>query len=356
VLLLQEQMGSPLALVTSAVVVSQRASMQDKSFEHMRSKQLNLDAYGTDKIKLGYLDVYDPILVPWLDKEIKVLELGVYQGRSLELWRDYFPRATIVGIDLELPDGFVPGGRIKLFRGSQADTRFLSEVAAKTAPNGFDIIIDDASHIGELTKTAFWHLFNNHLKRGGLYAIEDWGTGYLDDFPDGRKFNAKVSILGRIGSLLPRRLSEKIKVPAPCHSYGMVGFIKELVDEQGAASIAMGRKAGWRLSKFQNLLITPGIVFVTKATPTITACPNPVLIGSDPGNTRISWSTIDPAAKVFVSVDGCSESLFATSCRGSITANWIRRGHNYEFRLYDSAHQELLAKTVVTTAVSTDNR
>jgi hypothetical protein len=42
--------------------------------------------------------------------------------------------------------------------------------------------------------------------------------------------------------------------------------VKELVDEQGAASIAMGCKAGWRLSKFQNLVVTPGIVFVTKAT------------------------------------------------------------------------------------------
>jgi hypothetical protein len=117
-----------------------------------------------------------------------------------------FARATIVGIDLELPDSFVPGERIELFRGSQADTRFLSEVADKTAPDGFDIIIDDASHIGQLTKTAFWHFFDSHLKRGRLHAIEEWGTGYLDDFPDGRKFNAKVSILGRIGSLLPRRL------------------------------------------------------------------------------------------------------------------------------------------------------
>ena len=45
----------------------------------------------------------------------------------------------------------------------------------------------------------------------------------------------------------------------------MVGFVKELVDEQGAASIAMGSKAGSRKSKFKNILITPGIVLVTKA-------------------------------------------------------------------------------------------
>ena len=47
------------------------------------------------------------------------------------------------------------------------------------------MIINDASHIGQLTRTAFWHLFDNHLKGGGLYTIEDWGIGYLDDFADG---------------------------------------------------------------------------------------------------------------------------------------------------------------------------
>ena len=75
-----------------------------------------------------------------------------------------------------------------------------------------------------------------------MYAIEDWGTGYLDDFPDGRKFDPKPSILD----------------PFPCHSHGMVGFVKELVDEQWAGSIALGRKEQFRWSKFESLLITQG--------------------------------------------------------------------------------------------------
>ena len=158
---------------------------------NMRSKQLNLHAYDTDKIQNNYLEVYDPILSPWADKDVKLLEVGVHKGGSLQLWRDYFPRGTIVGIDLELPEDFFPGERIQLFKGSQADTKFLSEVAMGVAPEGFDIIIDDASHIGELTKTTFWHLFQHHLKPGGLYAIEDWGTGYLEDFPDGKRFDPK---------------------------------------------------------------------------------------------------------------------------------------------------------------------
>jgi Cephalosporin hydroxylase. len=158
----------------------------------MRAKQLNLDAYDTDKITLRYLEVYDPILTSWIDKEIKLLEIGVYRGGSVRLWHDYFPRGNIVGIDLKLPENFTPGERIQLFQGSQADTRFLSQVALKTAPEGFDIIIDDASHTGELTKITFWHLFDHYLKPGGLYAIEDWGTGYLDDFPDGKRLDLEA--------------------------------------------------------------------------------------------------------------------------------------------------------------------
>ncbi len=242
----------------------------------MRSKLLNLDAYDTDKIRHGYLDVYDAILAPWVDEEITLLELGVYRGGSLKLWRDYFPRGAIVGIDRKLPQNFRPGERIQVFEGSHGNKRFLSEVANRTAPNGFDIIIDDASHIGEKTRRAFWYLFDHHLKPGGLYAIEDWGTGYLDDFPDGKKFRPKIPILGRVRSLLPKRIGRKMKVPFHCHSYGMVGFVKELVDEQGAADIAMGSKAGWRKSKFKNILITPGIVIVAKAASTLTAFPDEI--------------------------------------------------------------------------------
>ncbi len=201
----------------------------------MRSKELNLDSYNTDKITHRYLDVYDPILAPWVGGHIKLLEIGVHKGGSLKLWRDYFPLGVIFGIDIKLPEHFVAGERIQVFEGSQSDKRFLSEVANKVAPEGFDIIIDDASHIGELTKTAFWHLFDSHLKPGGLYVIEDWGTGYLDDFPDGKRLDSVNSPVSSGQSLLSAVASERMKIPFPCHSYGMVGFIKEFFPEPGAS-------------------------------------------------------------------------------------------------------------------------
>ena len=296
---------------------------------NMRSKHLNLRGYDTDKIKHYYLEVYDRVLAAWVDKELKLLEIGVHKGGSLQLWRDYFPHGMIVGIDLELPESFVPGERVQLFKGNQADEQFLSEVANNTAPEGFDIIIDDASHIGDLTRRTFWHLLDHHLKPGGLYAIEDWGTGYFDDFPDGKKFDPKPSTLD----------------PFPCHSHGMVGFVKELVDELGAGSITLGRNEQFRQSKFESLLVTQGVIFVTKVAPTLDAFPNPVPAGKGPGKTTLCWNSVD--GKIYVSINGREETLFANSPRGSQDANWIQAGSHYEFRLYNANHKELLAKVVV---------
>ena len=236
----------------------------------MRSSQLPLAQYDTDKITNRYLERYDPVLEPWADKKIVLLELGVHKGGSLLLWRDYFPLGTIVGIDISLPTGFQPTERIHLFEGSQADPQFLSRVANEVAPDGFDIIIDDASHIGELTKRAFWHLFDNHLKPGGLYVIEDWGTGYWDDWPDGKSFcleGAFQQSLRRSSFWLKIAGKLRLKIPMRCHSYGMVGFIKQLIDEQGAHDVTRERLEGKskRGSKFANMMITPSIVFISKA-------------------------------------------------------------------------------------------
>lgn len=150
------------------------------------------------------------------------------------------------------------------------------------APEGFDIIIDDASHIGELTRIAFWHLFDNHLKPGGLYVIEDRGTGYWDDWPDGKSISLSRPAVSRLqgrllswlGVIATKRhlkilssLFHFSKTPFHCHGYGMVGFVKELVDEQGAADLTRARfdETPKRQSRFESVLITPFIVFVREA-------------------------------------------------------------------------------------------
>ena len=98
----------------------QRILAVEQMLSRMRSKELNLSAYDTDKTKLGYLETYDSVLGQWVDKDIKLLEVGVHRGGSLKLWRDYFPRSTIVGIDRQLPEHF---SLATAFRCSKVDNK-----------------------------------------------------------------------------------------------------------------------------------------------------------------------------------------------------------------------------------------
>jgi hypothetical protein len=74
----------------------------------------------------GYLRKYEKAFSPLLDKEVRLLELGVHKGGSLIMWRDYFPRGIIVGLDINPPAQIDdPTGRIKVYQGGQEDTLLL---------------------------------------------------------------------------------------------------------------------------------------------------------------------------------------------------------------------------------------
>lgn len=233
----------------------------DKHDLRMRSESLDLKHYDTDKGQSGYLRHYDRMFASLVDQPIKLLEIGVRKGGSLALWRDYFPRAAIAGIDLDSPGPLIDG--IQFFKGSQADTKFLTDVATKVAPDGFDVIIDDASHLAMLTKTTFWHLFDHHLKPGGHYVIEDWGTGYWSDWPDGRAATLLQHwrLWERLEALLWKR-----RVRFPSHDYGMVGLVKELVDEVGITDLLRAKQTEkpTQNSRFESMTIVPGMVFIQK--------------------------------------------------------------------------------------------
>jgi hypothetical protein len=86
------------------------------------------------------------------------------------------------------------------------------------------------------------------------------------------------------------------------------------------------------------------------STATITASPNPVLVGQGTaGTTTITWNTGDGSeGQVYLAKDGEPEAAFATGPSGSSAAPWIQAGTTYEFRLYTGTeHTKMLAKTQV---------
>lgn len=237
-----------------------------------------------------YLEYYDKYFRSLANKEINLLELGVDKGDSLKFWRDYFPNGIIVGIDINKVVIDDNSGRIQIYQGSQYDISFLDSVSKKHGK--YDIIIDDASHIGEFTKISFWHLFNNYLKKGGIFVIEDWGTGYYNKFPDGNKFLVKRNnfrpkfqlfvdklikqlenkansrtFLNRVKRKLLRTIRMmSLQRKFRSHDYGLVGFVKELIDEMGM-DIITSIKGNPNISderKFVSMEIYPGQVIIVK--------------------------------------------------------------------------------------------
>ena len=253
---------------------------------------LDASKYDTDKAAHAhYLRNYEEYFRPLAGRDIRLLELGVLNGGSLLLWRDYFERGLIVGLDLNPLRVDDPTGRIRFYQGGQQDTELLDRLARECAPEGFDVIIDDCSHVGELARVSFWHLFEHHLKPGGLYVIEDWGTGYWDFWPDGVRYRPRrtparhsplrhrlsraATRLGnsRLGQLpLAGRLASSAKRALQrglyrSHDYGMVGFVKELVDELGMPDITHPRFGTGtpRPSRFREIRLSTSHLFVVKA-------------------------------------------------------------------------------------------
>ena len=171
--------------------------------------------------------IYDRYFSGLSDRAITLLELGVYTGESLKVWASYFRQGTIIGVDIEKSAAdFSSYPNIVFERGDQANQDRLREILRIHAAHGLDIIVDDASHIG-LNSLASYEILFPHLKPGGLYIIEDWGTGYFDDWPDG----------SHLQGFRPEPVDGQIAKRMPSHDFGMVGFVKCLVDQVAGANV-----------------------------------------------------------------------------------------------------------------------
>tara|TARA_B100002051_G_scaffold272050_1_gene307969 strand:- start:125 stop:775 length:651 start_codon:yes stop_codon:yes gene_type:complete len=153
----------------------------------MRELQLLGQKHGTDKGDVHhtfagrtYLDIYERYLSHLQNKPINFLEIGVRDGASHRMWSEFFSDDSgIYGIDIDPRCKAFEKDNIKVFIGSQASPELINSVA-EDAGGCFDAIIDDGSHVNELTIKSFELLFP-YLKSGGVYIIEDLACSYLEE-------------------------------------------------------------------------------------------------------------------------------------------------------------------------------
>jgi hypothetical protein len=200
---------------------------------------------GTDKWIHDYTPHYEQHLARRRFRRQVVFEIGVggysdiRPGGSLAIWRDYFVRSTIVGLDIS-PKQIDLGARVKFERVDQSSSLDLQRVIEQHGCP--DVVIDDGSHVGNDLTASFDFLWPR-LQHGGVYIIEDLSTSYYPKYGGGD--------------------------PPPQTS--AVALVQRLVDCVQAQDSTFARKPAWGSRSAPQYFdvcavhVHPGIVFIEKA-------------------------------------------------------------------------------------------
>ncbi len=125
--------------------------------------------HGTDKVIHAYLPHYANRFEKIRDRPVTILEIGVQEGKSLRMWKEYFEQGQIYGIDA-VQESIFEEDRLRCFMGRQEDEGFLRGVVEQTGD--FNIVIDDGGHRA-IQHVASFEVLWDHVKPGGWYCIED---------------------------------------------------------------------------------------------------------------------------------------------------------------------------------------
>jgi cephalosporin hydroxylase len=130
-----------------------------------------------------YFDIYHRYFNRYINTDCVIVEIGVYQGGSLQMWKHYFgDKAKIFGIDINPDCKRFEEDNIQIRIGSQSDTDFLAALTQELPR--IDILIDDGGHKMHEQIISFKTLFN-HIKDDGIYLCEDTSTSYQPAYGGG---------------------------------------------------------------------------------------------------------------------------------------------------------------------------
>lgn len=132
-----------------------------------------------------YFDIYESHFERFRGKSPTILEIGVFGGGSLAMWKAYFgPGAKIVGVDINPACKIHEAEGIEIFIGSQDDPALLNAILSKYPE--IDIVLDDGSHMMHHMIATFEQLYPS-MSPNGCYMVEDTHTCYWDEYGGGVK-------------------------------------------------------------------------------------------------------------------------------------------------------------------------
>ncbi len=130
-----------------------------------------------------YMEIYEKHFERFRNRPVNILEIGIFQGGSLQLWKKYFgEQANIFGLDIEPKCKKFEEDRIKISIGDQGNRQFMKKLAQKLPP--LDILIDDGGHTMKQQKVTF-NVMYSKVKENGVYLCEDVATSYMPKYGGG---------------------------------------------------------------------------------------------------------------------------------------------------------------------------
>jgi hypothetical protein len=130
-----------------------------------------------------YFEIYDRHFSRFRGTDVHIVEFGVSQGGSLQMWKEYFgPNCKIFGVDINPHCKKIEEEQIQIYIGDQEDRKFLKSLA-KNIPK-IDILIDDGGHTMKQQINTFEELFT-HIDKNGVYLCEDLLTSYRSEWGGG---------------------------------------------------------------------------------------------------------------------------------------------------------------------------
>ena len=182
------------------------------------------EKYKSDKYGIHfYTPIYQRYMQHKKNQKINIFEIGVggvepkvgYSGlktggESLKMWRDFFKKGKIVGLDI-VKKNLKLGKRVEIFHGSQSDSLILNKIIKKYKK--FDFIIDDGSHKYKDVKYSFEYLLHS-LKDGGYYFIEDTQSSYIRELGgDGANLDNKKTVINYFKKIVDKINYKEIENP-----------------------------------------------------------------------------------------------------------------------------------------------